>query len=177
MTTRVLILNELNSIKIDEKDRKIITFLKKHPKWSHSQIANKMQLSRQTIQKRIKYLEDNDVLRYTVLTNDYLLGKEITAFIFLEYQTPKGIAYHGIIDEKMLSRMDELEILEIHHIAGQEDVIIKIRTRNIASFEQNLIKLSRLEGVARTRSIICLTSFERNFLSKDLESTIKQLGS
>lgn len=166
-------MNELNSVKIDAKDRKIISLLKKHPRWPHQKIAKEMQVSRQTIQKRIKYLEDNDVIRYSVLTNDYFLGKEITAFIFLEYQIPKGLAYHGIIDEEMLSRMDEIEILEIHHIAGQEDVIIKIRTRNIASFEQNLIKLSRLEGVARTRSIICLTSFERNFLPKEVESTIK----
>jgi Lrp/AsnC family leucine-responsive transcriptional regulator len=173
VTEELQYLNELNSIKIDTKDREIIVLLKKEPKKYHTEIAKELQLSRQTIQKRIKYLEDNDVIRYSVLTNDYLLGKEITAFVFLEYQTPKGMAYHGIIDEKMLSRMDELEILEVHHIAGQEDVIIKIRTRNIASFEQNLIKLSRLEGVARTRSIICLTSFERNFLPKEIERMIK----
>lgn len=165
--------NDSKPIRIDKKDRKIIFLLKENPKSSHTEIAEKMNLSRQTIQKRIKNLEDNDVIRYSVLTNDYVLGNEITAFIFLEYQTPKGIAYHGIIDEKMISRMDELEILEIHHIAGQEDVIIKVRTPNIASFEQNLIKLSRLEGVARTRSIICLTSFERDFLPKEIERMIK----
>lgn len=166
-------MNNNTPVKIDEKDKEIISFLKKDPKMSYSEIAKEMKLSRQTVQKRVKDLKDNDVIRDWILINDYVLGKEITAFIFLEYQIPKGMAYHGIIDEKMLSRMDELELLEIHHIAGQEDVIVKVRTRNIASFEQILIKLSRLEGVARTRSIICLSSFERNFLPKELESVIK----
>lgn len=161
-------MNEPNQVKIDAKDRKIISLLKKNPKWSHVEIAKKMQLARQTIQKRVKNLEENDVIRYSVLTNDKLLGKEITAFIFLEYQIPKGIAYHGGVDEEMLSRMDELEILEIHHIAGQEDLIIKIRTRNIDSLEINLIKLNRLKGVARTRSIVCLSSFESDFLPKEV---------
>lgn len=165
-------MSEENSTKIDEKDREIISLLTKNPKWSPEKIAadlkinKQIKISRQTVQKRIKHLEESNVIKYAVLTNDEKLGKELTAFVFLEYQIPKGIAYHGGVDEEMISheKMDELEILEIHHIAGQEDLIIKIRTQDISSFEANLIKLSRLKGVARTRSIICLSSFERNWL-------------
>jgi len=59
--------------------------------------------------------------------------------------------------------MNEFEILEIHHIAGQEDVLLKIQTRNIDSLEDTLIKISEIKGVARTRTMICLSSVEPEF--------------
>ncbi|MFX0087379.1 MAG: Lrp/AsnC family transcriptional regulator [Candidatus Hodarchaeota archaeon] len=145
---------------IDEKDELIIKLLKHNPKMSHQTIADKLDVARQTVQKRIKKLEESGIIRFAVITDDKKLGKDITAFILIEIGSGKGIhGFHGLHDELKL-QMDELDILEFHHVAGQEDIILKMRTQNIDSFESNLVKIAGMEGVSRTRSMICTSSIE-----------------
>ncbi|MFW9993044.1 MAG: Lrp/AsnC family transcriptional regulator [Candidatus Odinarchaeota archaeon] len=146
--------------KIDAKDKTIISLLEKNPKMSHQQIADELKVARQTVQKRIQKLEDNGVIKYCVLTNDKILGKEITAFILVEINRTH---IEGAFHQEILSRKDELDLLEIHYVAGQEDLILKMRTTDIDSFGVNLIKISEMRGVARTRTIISLYSVE-NFI-------------
>ncbi|MFX1283922.1 MAG: Lrp/AsnC family transcriptional regulator [Promethearchaeota archaeon] len=158
-----------NKITLDSKDRDIIRILQKKPKITHKAIVDellkkKVKLSRQSIQKRIKKLENEGVIKYAVLVNDKKLGKEITAFILIELQT-FGDLFHGHIDvhTKLISRMKELELVEIHYVAGQEDILVKMRTRTIDTLRVNLVKISQMEGVARTRTMISLAFFEQNF--------------
>ncbi|MFX0052662.1 MAG: Lrp/AsnC family transcriptional regulator [Candidatus Hermodarchaeota archaeon] len=152
-------------IKIDSKDREIINLLKKDARITHQQIANQVQLARQTVQKRVKALEDNGIIQYSVITNDKKLGKEITAFILLEVDRTRRPV--GEFNKEILSRMEELEILELHHVAGQEDMILKIRTRNIDTFEVNLVKITQMDGISRTRTVMCLSSVEQYFQEEE----------
>ncbi|MHA2295904.1 MAG: Lrp/AsnC family transcriptional regulator [Candidatus Hodarchaeales archaeon] len=150
--------------KIDSKDRNIIKLLKEDPKLTHQQIANELgdrfgqKLSRQTVQKRIHKLEENDVIKYAVLANDKRLGKEITAFVLVEVnRTHRETGLH----DGIISRKEELDLIEIHYVAGQEDILLKMRTENIDSFGTKLIKISGMEGVARTRTMISLYAVEQ----------------
>jgi len=147
---------------IDEKDEQIIKFLKQNPKTSHKAIADKIGVSRQTIQKHIRKLEESGIIRHAVITDDKKLGKDITAFILLEIGSGKGVRSFYGLQRELKSQMDELDILEFHVVAGQEDVIVKMRTWNINSFERNLIKISEMEWVSRTRSMICTSSVEHS---------------
>lgn len=156
-------MEEQKSFKIDSRDRKIISLLKKDPKISHQRIADKLKVARQTVQKRIKDLEENGIIRYAVLTNEKKLGKEITAFILVEFLRAQEGHTWGDIHQKVISRMDELELLEVHYVSGQEDVLLKMRTTNIDTLRVNLVKITNLEGVSRTRTLISLTSAEKTF--------------
>ncbi|MHA2329972.1 MAG: Lrp/AsnC family transcriptional regulator, partial [Candidatus Hodarchaeales archaeon] len=115
----------------------------------------------------IKKLENDGVIKYAVLANDKKLGKEITAFILIELQTlvELGSTHDRQLDvhTQLLSRMKELELIEIHYVAGQEDILVKMRTRTIDTLRVNLVKISQMGGVARTRTMISLTFIEQNF--------------
>jgi len=145
---------------IDDKDEQIIKFLKQNPKTSHQAIADKIGVARQTIQKRIKKLEESGIIRHAIITDDKKLGKDITAFILLEFGSGKGVQGLYGLQKELKSQMNELDVLEFHIVAGQEDIIVKMRTWNIDSFERNLIKIAEMEGVSRTRSMICTSSIE-----------------
>jgi Lrp/AsnC family leucine-responsive transcriptional regulator len=147
--------------KIDSYDQKIISLLKDNAKLSQEDIAKEIELSRPTVQKRIKNLEENQVIKFTIHTNGKKIGKEITSFISVAVDRTRrawDLTYNELQD-----RMKELEILEIHHITGQEDVLLKIQTRNIDSLESILINISDIEGVSRTRTMICLSSVVTEF--------------
>ncbi|MHA2254916.1 MAG: Lrp/AsnC family transcriptional regulator, partial [Candidatus Heimdallarchaeaceae archaeon] len=76
---------------IDDIDRKIIEYLREDSRKSNEAIAEKLKedkivnkITRQTIHSRISALNEKDViLRYTVITDDEKLGKEITAIILV----------------------------------------------------------------------------------------------
>ncbi|MHA1978916.1 MAG: Lrp/AsnC family transcriptional regulator [Candidatus Hodarchaeales archaeon] len=155
-----------NDVKIDSKDRAIIRLLQNEPKIIHQQIANELakediKLSRQSVQKRIKNLEKDGIIKYAVLTNDKKLGKEITSFILIELG--ESHIKHLEVHKQLLSRTNELELVEIHYVAGQEDVLVKMRTKTIDTLRVNLVKITQMEGVSRTRTMISLTSVEENF--------------
>ncbi len=159
-------MNNDTNVKIDSKDRAIIKLLQNEPKITHQMVADKLaknniKLSRQSIQKRIKHLEKNGIIKYAVLTNEKELGKEITAFILIELG--ESHIKHLKVHKQLLDRKNELELLEIHYVAGQEDVLVKMRTRTIDTLRVNLVKITQLEGVSRTRTMISLTYVERNF--------------
>ncbi|MFX0210894.1 MAG: Lrp/AsnC family transcriptional regulator, partial [Candidatus Hodarchaeota archaeon] len=161
-----------NGIVLDSKDRDIIKILQNNPKITHKAIVDELakknvKLSRQSVQKRIKRLENDEVIKYAVLTNDKKLGKEITAFVLIELQTLVKLgSYHDRqldVHSQLLSRMKELELVEIHYVAGEEDIIVKMRTRTIDTLRVNLVKITQMAGVSRTRTLISLAFFEQNF--------------
>jgi DNA-binding Lrp family transcriptional regulator len=153
-------------VRIDSKDREIIKILQNKPKITHQKIAEDLakkgvKLSRQSIQKRIKHLEEEGIIKYAILTNDKKLGIEITAFILIELGSTQDI--HREVHKTLLSKMMELELLEIHYVAGQEDVLVKMRTRSIDTLRVNLVKITQMDGVSQTRTMISLTFVEKNF--------------
>ncbi|MFX1516418.1 MAG: Lrp/AsnC family transcriptional regulator [Promethearchaeota archaeon] len=161
-----------DEMEIDSKDRDIISILQNKPKSTHTAIVGELakrnvKLSRQSIQKRVKRLEDENIIKYAVLTNDKKLGKEITAFVLIELQALIELgSYHdrGVdVHSQLISRMKELELVEIHYVAGREDILVKLRTRTIDTLRVNLVKITQMAGVARTRTLISLAYFEQNF--------------
>jgi DNA-binding Lrp family transcriptional regulator len=148
------------------RDSAIISLLKKDANIRHEDIAKKlsdrgMTISRQTVSKRIKQLEDSKILKKAYLTDDKKLGKEIIAFILIELTrlSNRQLAVH----QQFIDRITELELLEVHYVAGQEDVLVKMRTRTIDTLRVNLVKITQIEGVSRTRTMISLTNVDITF--------------
>ncbi|MFX0064843.1 MAG: Lrp/AsnC ligand binding domain-containing protein [Candidatus Hermodarchaeota archaeon] len=48
-------------------------------------------------------------------------------------------------------------------MTGEYDVTLKIKTPNIEVLEDNLLKISKIEGVSRTCPMICLSSYDYGY--------------
>ncbi|MFX0204795.1 MAG: Lrp/AsnC family transcriptional regulator [Candidatus Hodarchaeota archaeon] len=150
---------------LDSIDHKIIQFLKKDGKISRRKIAEELEISPQTVQNRIKALEERGIiLGYTIITNEKRLGKEISAFILVALDRARQT--WALTEQHLLLRAQELEIVEMHHITGDSDVIIKVKTRNLDSLEHIILKIVNLPGVARSRTLMCLSSYEHGYEMK-----------
>ena len=143
----------------DELDQKIINMLKDDSRTSISEIASKLNSSRPTIMKRIEKLEeDKIILKYTCIVNERRMGFDLTVFVLLALDR-SGTVWKITADE-LLKRREELDIHEIHHITGEFDILIKMRTQNIQILEANLHELYSIKGVHKTNTIVCFSSFE-----------------
>ncbi|MHA2246582.1 MAG: Lrp/AsnC family transcriptional regulator [Candidatus Hodarchaeales archaeon] len=158
---------------IDSIDRKIVALLKDNCRKTRREIAKELNISPQTVQNRITALEDKGViLGYTILTNEKRIGKEVTAFILIALDRARQT--WSFTEKHLLLRLKELEITEMHHITGDSDVIVKVKTRNLDSLEHIILKIVNMPGVARSRTLICLNSSEHGYEMKLLEPEMVQ---
>ncbi|MGH7146090.1 MAG: Lrp/AsnC family transcriptional regulator [Planctomycetota bacterium] len=138
---------------MDHIDIRIMDFLQKDGRVSHSEIAKALDLSSPTVGERIKKLENSGVIqRYTCILSPRKLGFNITAFIGVSLEKP---VYGKAFVERILSCP---EVLECFHMTGAHDYLLKVRTSTPEALEiliENVIR--QIEGVADTNTSIVLS--------------------
>ncbi|NPD88590.1 MAG: hypothetical protein HGN29_07690 [Asgard group archaeon] len=153
-------------MRIDNIDKKIIEYLKSDSRLPKEEISIKLQeneivdsITRQTVHTRIKSLEKNDIITgYTIITDDKKLGKEITAIILVVLD--RAASVWDFTAQNLWKRHEELDIIEMHHLAGEYDAMIKMKTEGIDTLEQNLKIITSIDGVQRTHTMVCLSGYE-----------------
>ena len=152
---------------LDDIDLKIIQMLKQDSRINRQTIADELNVgTRQTIHNRIKAMEENGIiLQYTILTNDKKLGKEVTAVILIILD--RAASVWEFTAKQLWKKQQELGIMEMHHLAGEYDVMIKMKTESIQNLEKNLAVITSIKGVQRTHTMVCLSSFEHGYVLYD----------
>lgn len=123
---------------------------------TNAALAEAVGLTPTPMLQRIRKLEQSGVIdRYMAVVDPAKVGRPIIAFIHVTLKA-HGIALH----QRFLSIVDKLpEVLECHHIAGEEDFLLKIAVRNIADVETFLLeRLSTSEVIGRVKTTFVLST-------------------
>lgn len=139
---------------MDKFNLNILKCLQESGRISHSELSTRVGLSVPAVTERIKKLEANGTIKgYTALLDGKSLGKGITAFIRVQINNPKTYRKFA------LSVSQIKEVQECHHIVGEYDYLIKVKTKDTSSLE-NLISnhLRVIDGVGRTQTTVVLSS-------------------
>jgi len=141
---------------MDQKDKKLISLLRKNARTSTSELARKMAMSRTTIQERIKRLEQRgDISGYTVT-----LSKEITENLVTAHVTIKVEPAAQTSAIRYMQKMQSARAL--YTISGEYDLIVILEAKNTAELDAALDDLAAVAGIERTKtSIILRKKFER----------------
>lgn len=137
---------------IDETDSKILGILQAAARTSNAEIARQVGMAPSAVLERIRKLEESGVIRgYETRVDPAALGLRLLAFVFVRTND----SAHSRRTEEVLAGMPE--VLEVHHIAGEDCFLVKVRT----STPQALGRLLRetvgpLESVISTRTTIVL---------------------
>jgi Lrp/AsnC family leucine-responsive transcriptional regulator len=139
---------------VDTTDLKILDILQKDGRASHSEIAKAVGLSAPSVGERVKKLESAGVIRgYVCLLDPAKANRAVSALISVKLDKP-------IHATAFLQRIKELEeVLECHHVTGEMDYVLKVRTRSTAALEALISgDLRSLDGVVATRTSVVLSS-------------------
>ncbi|HEY3319530.1 MAG TPA: Lrp/AsnC family transcriptional regulator [Planctomycetota bacterium] len=139
---------------MDAIDLKILDILQKDGRTSHSELAKTVGLSAPSVGERVKKLEASGIIRrYVALLDPAKVNRPITATIAVSLDKP-------IHAKAFLQRIQELEdVLECHHVTGEMDYLLKVRTRSTSALEALISgDLRPLEGVVHTRTSVVLSS-------------------
>jgi Lrp/AsnC family leucine-responsive transcriptional regulator len=148
---------------IDQIDLKILRILQAQGRCRLADIAEQVALSAPAVMERVKKLEAHGVIKgYTALLDSKTVGKDITAFIGV------SIGNQGDLDRFAAQMLRYADVLECHHVTGDESFILKVKARNTGALEKLLGEIRSVEGVARTiTKVVLSTAKESQILELD----------
>jgi Lrp/AsnC family leucine-responsive transcriptional regulator len=116
-------------------------------------IAGEVELSAPAVMERVKKLEAGGVIKgYQALLDSKKVGKDVTAFIGV------SVGNHGDIDKFAAQMLQHHDVLECHHVTGDESFILKVKSANTGSLEKLLGEIRSVDGVTRTVTKIVLST-------------------
>lgn len=142
---------------LDRIDLKILFILQNDGRKRLADIADEVELSAPAVMERVKKLEASGVIKgYQALVDGKKVGKDITAFIGV------SIGNQRDMDRFASQMMRYQDVLECHHVTGDESFILKVKSANTGSLEKLLGDIRSVEGVTRTVTKIVLSTAKEN---------------
>jgi len=147
----------------DQIDLKILSILQNSGRTRLADIADEVELSAPAVMERVKKLEASGVIKgYQALLDGKKVGKDITAFIGV------SIGNQRDIDQFAAQMLRYADVLECHHVTGDESFILKVKAANTAALEKLLAQIRSVEGVTRSvTKIVLSTAKESQLLDLD----------
>lgn len=142
---------------IDRIDAQLLDRLQVDGRRPYADLGAEVGISGPSAHERVKKLESRGVIRgYAAAVDPAAAGFTILAFCWLT-QAP-GSRGADLTDS--FAAIPEIE--ECHHIAGEADYLLKIRSRDTQHLEEVLVQLQSTERVFSTQTEVVLSSaFER----------------
>ncbi|HJR74383.1 MAG TPA: Lrp/AsnC family transcriptional regulator [Luteimonas sp.] len=137
---------------LDAFDRKILGVLVRDANVSYADLGEQIGLSAPAVHERVKRMRRSGVIRQTsVLIDPMAIGKSLVAFVHVDTR--------GWGKTPALLALEELpEVEEMHSVAGDTCMLLKVRTENSVALEGLLGRIYDVPGVIATRSYIVLST-------------------
>jgi Lrp/AsnC family transcriptional regulator, leucine-responsive regulatory protein len=137
---------------INDLDRQILTILQKNARTSNAEVARQVGLAPSAVFERIRKLEERGVLRsYGARIDPRAVGLPLVAFTFVRSNDRPG----GIQTAEKLAEIPE--VLEVHHVAGEDCFLVKVRAADTESLGRLLReRLGKIGTITSTRTTIVL---------------------
>lgn len=141
---------------IDKIDHKILSIIQKDARVSNGEIAQQVEMATSAVFERIKKLEKKGIIQgYETRINPQALGLDLVAFIFVKAQEKVGCVETG----QCLAEI--LEVQEVHHVAGEDCYLVKVRVANTQALGRLLREqFAAIETIQSTRTTIVLTTMK-----------------
>lgn len=138
---------------MDSVDIKILACLRENARQNASVIGEKVKMSVSAVIERIRKMETNGIIKqYTILLDNKLIGKGISAFISVRLEHPK---YNDSFTESVLKND---QVVECHYIAGDFDYMLKVVAGSTEELTNLLGEIKAIHGVSLTKTLVILST-------------------
>lgn len=138
---------------VDAIDRKILGALVDDATISYAELGDRVGLSPPAAHERVKRLRRSGAIRSTsAIIDPKAVRKPLLAFVHID---TKG---WGKTPE-LMAISEHPEVEEIHSVAGDTCMLIKVRTEDTRALEGLLSRLYETPGVTSTRSYVVLSTY------------------
>jgi len=141
---------------LDDIDRRILSLLQENARTTQADIARAVGLAPSAVLERMRKLEARGTVRgYAALLDPRAVGQGLLAFVAVQTTDRPGEVVVG------RALVDVPEVLEVHHVAGDDCLLLKVRAHDPEHLSQILReRLGSLDGVRSTRTTIVLETIK-----------------
>jgi Lrp/AsnC family transcriptional regulator, leucine-responsive regulatory protein len=142
-------------ISMDETDLTILSLLQPNSFLTNSELAKKIGMAPSAVLERIKKLEQKGIIEgYPTRIKPEALELTLLAFIFIKTSEGPGNASVA----KHLAKLPE--VLELHHIAGEDCYLLKVRTKDPQSLIHLMREKFKVPNLLSTKTTIVLETLK-----------------
>lgn len=144
---------------LDHIDRRLLDLLQTDGRTSNADLARAVKMAPSAVFERVKRLERDGVIRrYAAHLDPRALERALLAFVLVRTDERTGETGAGA----ELARLPE--VLEVHHVAGQDSYLVKVRVRDPESLGRLLReRFGAIPGVRSTQSTIALETLKEEW--------------
>lgn len=137
---------------LDKVDLNILRLMQDNARISNADMARELGMAPSGVLERVKKLEQKGVIQqYTARINPAALQQKMLAFIFMKASDGPGCTETA----EALAKMPEVQ--EVHHIAGDDCYLVKVRTYDSSTLVQLMRNnFSQIPNLLSTRTTIVL---------------------
>ncbi|MBR6457898.1 MAG: Lrp/AsnC ligand binding domain-containing protein [Bacteroidales bacterium] len=148
----------MSEYKIDEMDRKILSFLVKDARMPFLEIARECGVSGAAIHQRVKKLEDAGIITgFSATVKPSALGSPVCAFIMM------NISEANKFNDVIAALKKIPEVVECHFITGHSSMLIKLYCSDFDHLMNVVLNaIQKIPAVDSTETMISLSeAFQR----------------
>lgn len=155
-------LNQMTGFQMDETDWHILRELQIDARLSYAELGRRVGLSSPAVQERVRKMEDYGIITgYRVEIDLPRAGYPLTAYV--------RVGNLPNIDGRRVLELSAAmpEVMECHHVTGQDCFLIKIAACSIPHLEQVIAKFSDFTHTVTT--IVLSSPVQKRIISKDYD--------
>lgn len=144
---------------IDDVDRHILALLQDNARMTQTEVAKAVGMAPSAVLERMRKLEARGVITgYVALVDPHVVDQRMLAFVAVRTSTV------GDAEREVAARLAAIpEVLEVHYVAGDDCLLLKMRARDAEHVGQLLRnQVSAIPGVRSTRTTIVLGSLKES---------------
>ncbi|MFJ6519893.1 Lrp/AsnC family transcriptional regulator [Streptomyces filamentosus] len=148
----------MNDYTPDATDWRILDALQAQGRASYAELARTVSMSPSAVTERVRRLEEAGVITgYAAVVDHERLGLPILAFVRLRYPTGNYKPFHDLVAVTP-------EVLEAHHVTGDDCFVIKVAACSMRHLEEVSGKIGTLGSV--TTSVVYSSPLPRRSVSR-----------
>jgi DNA-binding Lrp family transcriptional regulator len=144
---------------LDEIDKRVLRVYQNDASISYKELGDLVSLPPSSVFDRVKRMRKAGIIKTIIpLLDMKSLSLNTTAWLFIDTDSD--------CDEVCEKLSKNPNVLEVHEIAGQYDILIKIKARNNSDYHEIAERISRIPGIRDTFSTISLRTVKEDIRPK-----------
>ncbi|WP_411131107.1 Lrp/AsnC family transcriptional regulator [Streptomyces sp. 030-HV] len=142
----------------DATDWLLLDALQRNGRAGYAELARAVSMSASAVTERVRRMEEAGIIQgYAAVIDPERLGLPILAFVRLRHPTANYKPFHDLVAVTP-------EILEAHHVTGDDCFVIKVAARSMRHLEEVSGRISALGSV--TTSVVYSSPLPRRPLGR-----------
>ncbi len=114
----------------DATDWRILDVLQRNGRAGYAELARAVNMSASAVTERVRRMEEAGVISgYAAVVDPEAIGLGVLAFVRLRYPNGNYKPFHDLLDTTP-------EILEAHHVTGDDCFVLKVAARSMKHLEE-----------------------------------------